>query len=138
MRAVVDTNVLVSGLLGCRSAPARVVEFLFLGRLAWLYDLRILGEYREVLSRPKFSHAIHPDDVEELGTLLERVGECVFPAPGAFPQAVSTDRDDLPFIEVALAGKADCIITGNMRHFAGAGTHVRILTPAQCLELLCG
>jgi hypothetical protein len=30
------------------------------------------------------------------------------------------DPDDLPFIEVALSGAADSLVTGNTRHFSGA------------------
>ena len=137
MRAVLDTNVLVSGLMRTHSAPARVVEFLFLGRLHWLYDDRILEEYRDVLSRPKFSRAILPEEVDDLLALLERTGEYVLPEAGCADGFQVLDPGDLPFIEVALAGVADCIVTGNTRHFQAAGERVTILTPAECLELLC-
>lgn len=137
MRAVIDTNVLVSGLMRSHSAPARMVEFLYLGRLQWLYDDRILGEYRDVLSRPKFSGAIFPDEIDNLLAFLDRAGDYVLPETNSTLDFPVIDPGDLPFIEVALAGMADCIVTGNTRHFQAAREHVRILTPAECLEILC-
>lgn len=51
MRIVLDTNVLVSGLLGVYTYPARMMDMVVLGRLKCVYDDRIMMEYREVLSR---------------------------------------------------------------------------------------
>ena len=121
-----------------QTAPARVIEFLYLGRLQWLYDDRIIGEYREVLSRPKFSSTILPGEVDELLTLLDRAGEYVLPGTDSIADLPVLDHSDIPFIEVAAAGAADCIITGNIRHFLNIRDRIRVLTPAECLELLCG
>jgi uncharacterized protein len=54
MRVVLDTNVVVSGLMRDRGTPAGVVNAV-LGdpTLMLLWDERILAEYAEVLARPK-------------------------------------------------------------------------------------
>jgi putative PIN family toxin of toxin-antitoxin system len=94
------------------------------------YDLRILSEYRDVLSRPKFPFAKEAiqaflDQVEKEGVVVS-----VMPLKFRFP-----DPDDAPFLEVALAARAEALITGNKRHFPKKeyqGT--RILSPAEFLE----
>ena len=55
MTIVVDTNVLVSGLLNPYGAPGQIVNLIAAGELSLAFDARILGEYRNVLLRPAFS-----------------------------------------------------------------------------------
>lgn len=52
--AVIDTNVLVSAMLKWDSVPGNVMEFVFNGLIIPLLNKRIMKEYKEVLSRPKF------------------------------------------------------------------------------------
>jgi len=53
MRVVLDTNVFVSGLLRPDGVPGQIVDYLLSGAFVVLYDDRTLGEYREVLARPR-------------------------------------------------------------------------------------
>jgi len=55
-RVVVDTNVLVSSLINEHGAPATVLALIESGRLLWCVSAPIISEYREVISRPKFSY----------------------------------------------------------------------------------
>jgi putative PIN family toxin of toxin-antitoxin system len=55
MRIVLDTNVLVSGLLNPNGSPAKVVNLALSGALQICYNPEILLEYREVLTRPSFT-----------------------------------------------------------------------------------
>ena len=112
MRIVADTNVLVSGLLSPFGPPAEVVRLATANRLQLPYDPRILAEYQQVLTRPGFSFA--PSRVEALLSLIEADGELVTAAPLAEPLP---DPDDEAFLAVAIAGKARCLVTGNLRHF---------------------
>ena len=52
---VVDSNVLVSALLSPGGKPAEVLRLLITGALQLCFDSRIVVEYEDVLSRPKFS-----------------------------------------------------------------------------------
>ena len=54
MKAVIDTNVLVSGLLKPYSYPGAIVRLLASGQIQLVYDARIIAEYRDVLCRPLF------------------------------------------------------------------------------------
>ena len=128
MRVVVDTNVLVSGLLNPFGPPGRAIDLMVAGEILVLYDDRILGEYRAVLHRSRFGFP--KVDVQELLEYLEREGESVMARPSKYELE---DPDDLPFLEVAMAGAADALVTGNVRHFRPRrGRHgVKVLTPAK-------
>jgi putative PIN family toxin of toxin-antitoxin system len=130
-RANRDTNVLVSGLLNPFGPPGRIVEMLIAGRLQALHDSRIIAEYREVLSRAELD--LDPQDV---GTVLEAIelgGEGILasdPLRAALP-----DPDDLPFLEVATAGRADALVTGSVRYFPPRERRgTTVLTPREMLE----
>lgn len=129
-RVVVDTNVLVSGVLNPHGPPGRIVDAILAGAITALHDDRILHEYRAVLSRPTFG--FRTLDVEALLVWIELEGE-----PIAAPSLKVTlpDPSDLPFLEVAAAGLADALVTGNVKHFRPKrGRHdVVVATPAAFL-----
>ena len=123
MRIVLDTNVLVSALMTPHGAPAAVVSNILAGRLALLFDERILDEYRAVLTRPRV--AFDPGQVDTLLGALEGGGSGI----GAAPLDIDwVDPDDAPFLEVAVTGQADALVTGNLKHFPN--NRVPIVTPA--------
>ena len=127
MRIVLDTNVLVSGLLNPHGPPGRMVDLVLGGQLVLLVDDRILQEYRSVLVRHAF--LFDPGDVADLVDFIAHESERVLAEPSGVR---IPDPSDLPFLEVALSGGAESLITGNVRHFPrrAAGTIVRIETPA--------
>lgn len=130
MRIVLDTNVLVSAFLSPDGAPAQVLTLVLGGEVDLLFDARILAEYEEVLARPRFK--LDADDVAEVLRQLEAEGERIAAAP---VERQLPDPDDQPFLEVALAGRADAIVTGNPRHFP-RGLGVDVLSPRALLERL--
>lgn len=123
MRAVVDTNILVSGLLGTGSPPSQVVMAIATDRIRPVVCAEIVAEYREVLARPRLR--IRPDHAAELLKLIEQIGDWVtVPAFAGLPPL--PDPDDWPFF--AAARVAACpLITGNVRHFP-AEVGVRVIT----------
>lgn len=131
MRIVVDTNVLVSGLLSPHGPPGRIADGLVAEELRALFDDRILDEYRDVLRRPRFG--FESRDVDDLLHQLLSSGEHVSAPPVS---VVLPDLDDLPFLEVAVAGGADALVTGNLKHFArGARLRANVVDPNRFLEL---
>ena len=132
MRVVLDTNVLVSALLKSTGAPAQVLEAVLEGRLVVVFDDRILEEYREVLARPKFARAIDPQAASAVIEFIVAAGERVT-ASGAAVTVV--DPKDAAFIEVALTGGVDAIVTGNQKHFP-ANVGARVLSPAELIASL--
>lgn len=140
MRIVLDTNVLVSGLLGLYSYPARIIDMICIGRLQCAYDDRIMTEYREVLSRPRFQTVISEKERQDILDYLARTGIHVVAAPLGKDATVAPDPDDLPFVEVALAAGAEFIVTGNVKHFSYVQDQtwgIRIVSPRDCYGLIC-
>jgi len=130
LRVVLDTNVLVSGLLSPFGPPGEIVRLVASGAVTLCFDARILAEYEEVLARPRFG--FDPDSVAALIDYLDFAGEMV--AAGPLPVRLP-DEDDEPFLEVAFACGADCLVTGNLAHFPeDTREGVTILSPAGFVE----
>jgi putative PIN family toxin of toxin-antitoxin system len=131
MIIVLDTNVIVSGILRPYSKAASILRLVATGAITLAYDLRIFSEYRDVLNRPKFAFA--KEDIDAFLDQVEKEGVLVSVMPLKFRLP---DPEDEPFLEVALAAKAVALVTGNKRHFPKKqyeGT--RILSPAEFLEM---
>lgn len=114
MRVVIDTNVLISAWLKPGSVPDRALSAIWKRGAVVVYDARIAEEYREVGTRPKF-RAAAPARLEELLTALLGRGE-ELAAVAAWDGAMA-DESDRIFVEVALAGRAHAIVTGNLKHY---------------------
>ena len=131
MRIVLDTNVLLSGLLSPSGPPGNIVRLITSGAVRICYDARILVEYRQVLLRPTFPFA--EIQVDSLLDQLEADGDLVaaLPLVDRLP-----DPDDEIFLEVALTGNAHCLVTGNLEHYPEPGRRgVRVVSPREFLEV---
>lgn len=111
MRAVIDTNVLVSGLLW-RGPPHRLIEQVRRGNLILVSSPALLDELADVLQRPKFRAILARSKVAPPSLLSEmrRLAEIVEPH-GAV--SVSRDPDDDVVLALAAAAQADIIISGD-------------------------
>lgn len=131
MIIVLDTNVLVSGLLQPLGSSGQIVRLVAAGELILCHDPRIMAEYREVLCRKKFR--FDPDRVE---TLLEQIRAGGVPVAARPLPVRLPDPDDEPFLEVARQGKARCLVTGNLKHYPpDARLGVEVIAPRPFIEL---
>ena len=131
MKVVVDTNVLVSGMLSRRGPPAKIVDAVSDGYLRLCFDGRILAEYRRVFARknPFFNEAAGARLIDD----IEAAGYSITAAPIA---TTVPDPDDKPFIEVAIAGRVDYLITGNLKDFPEKATRgVPVVSPREFVDL---
>lgn len=109
-RIFVDTNVFVSAIALPRSVPRQAVNRI-LDSDVLLFSKATITELVEVLCRPKFDHYVSPEDraiflgqlrtVAEFVPIIQLVREC-------------RDPKDDKFLEVALSGRADVIVTGDV------------------------
>lgn len=112
MKIVLDTNVLVSGLLSPFGYPARILGLAISGELVLCLDARIITEYTVVLRRPRFQF-----DQRKINLLLEQIeAEGIWVASKPLRRSLP-DPDDEAFLEVAVAANVDCLVTGNLIHF---------------------
>ena len=132
MRVVLDTNVLVSGLLSSSGPPAWIVEAVLAGELELALDMAMRQEYEDVLRRPEFDFS--PEAVDDLLAAIDQFGFHVAAAP---PCPVPLpDPDDEPFL--AVAGATDStLVTGNLKHYPPRSRHgVTVQTPRELVDRL--
>ena len=124
VRAVIDTNVLLSGLLWS-GTPHRLIEEVRAGTLTLITSSALLAELGEVIRRPKFRTILTRSGTDPERTLseLRRLAEIVDPRP--LPAPVSRDPDDDAVLALAVTSQADLIITGDADLLV-LGTHAGI------------
>jgi len=126
MKAVLDTNILVSALLTPNGNPARILDYVLNGTVVMCYDSRLIAEYLEVLLQPKF--AFNQKAINQVIDFILHSGVSVVPEPSTI---YFEDHDDKKFYEVAKSVQA-FIITGNIKHFPA---EPMIVTPAEFLNI---
>ena len=98
---VLDTNVLVSGMINPFAPPGRIVDLLRERELELTVDDRILAEYSAVLNRPKFRAYFTLQEVRDVVVFLEQNTHYTVATTRC---SDLPDLNDAPFLEVALAG----------------------------------
>ncbi|MGC8707576.1 putative toxin-antitoxin system toxin component, PIN family [Athalassotoga sp.] len=127
MNVVLDTNVLISGIINPKGIPADILNFVLNGRLILNLDSRILIEYDKVLRSPKFDFPkIY---TETLLQFIESESVLITPEP---IKADLIDPSDLSFIEVAIYRDVP-LITGNIKHFQNI-KNLKVYSPKDFLE----
>ncbi|MFO1266146.1 MAG: putative toxin-antitoxin system toxin component, PIN family [Rubrivivax sp.] len=142
-RAVLDTNVVLSALVFAGGSTARLRQAWQAGRLLPLVSTATAQELMRVLAYPKFKLDAQAQQ-ELLADYLPWAEAVAVPEP---PPRVPEcrDVDDLPFLHLAVAGRADVLVSGDADLLAlsrpGAPTRgprlrFRLLTVQAFLESL--
>jgi uncharacterized protein len=137
MRVVLDTNVVISRYLSPNEHPARIFQYWEEGAFTLLLSEPILTEYERVFSYPYIRQHLSLTD-QEIARIIEgfaTFSELVTPREQL--RVVDADPDDDKFIECAVSGKADYIVSGN-KHLSDIHEYegIQILTPAQFILVL--
>jgi putative PIN family toxin of toxin-antitoxin system len=113
VRLVLDTNIVVSGLLWESGPPARLIEAANAQRLELYTSTALLEELRRILSRRKFSPFVgaSPLSVDELVLGYAAIATVIVPA--AITPVITRDPDDDHVLACALAANADLIVSGD-------------------------
>ncbi len=131
LRAVYDTNIIVSGLLRKEGIPAFPLDLATQGHVKLILSQDILGEYEEVLLRPKFNFS--QKLIKRLLQKLRARGKVVKPKTTV---TVLGDIADNKFLECAISGKAKYLVTGNTRHFPfRAFRGINVVSPREFWEI---
>jgi uncharacterized protein len=130
-RIVADTNCLISRLLLPKSVPGQAVrQAVDHGIL--LVSEATMNELADVLARPKFNRYVSLEDRQQFLRLLGRVAEFV---ASVYSVRDCRDPKDDKFLEVALSGKADLILTGDADLLTlNPWRGIAILSPAKYLK----
>lgn len=101
-------------------------------------DYKIASEYRDVALRPEHLTAARrsAETVVSLITDLEGLAEPVRVV--SKPRPLSSDPNDDMVLDVAINGRADVVITQNVKHFAIAARRygIKVMSPAELLAIL--
>ena len=130
MKAVLDTNVLVSGLLSHAGPPGKLIDAIETGLLVPVFSEPILFEYLDVLLRPKFRF-----ERESITVLMEALYlSGILVNELEIDTSEFNDIRDVPFYAAAILGNR-VLITGNLTHFTLNGP-VEVLSPRLALDKL--
>ncbi len=131
VKAVLDTNVVVSGLLSGQGPPGQLLGLAASGQLTLAYDARLWAEYLDVLARPELE--IRPEEAHAILEVIEENGCLLTPPPWFHP--LPDPDDEAP---LAVASAAGCpLVTGNLRHFpAELRGGVQVMKPGEFLAFL--
>lgn len=128
---VIDTNVIVSGLLKSNSYPGLILSLIDLNIIIPLLHKDILNEYENVLKRPKFNFDYQK--VVEILTTIKSHG--IYVARTMLDEKL-IDINDQIFYEIVMEHRKEAesyLVTGNIKHFPNVKY---ILTPKEFIEML--
>jgi len=138
LRAVLDTSVVVAALRSRTGASNRVLELVARGKVRPLASTALFLEYEEVLRRPenRLATGMSEEDVEEFLAALASAAEPVEINFRWRPQL--KDPQDELVLETAVNGRAEALVTHNVRDFEPAARlfGLRILLPRGVLKEL--
>jgi hypothetical protein len=134
MRVILDTNILLSGILSPLGAPAKLLY-------AWerkIFTLvacdALIAEFRDVAGRPFFRARLRASVAELLAAGLRDFSFYCRDLP---PGPIAPDPKDSYLLAMAEAGQADFLVTGD-KELLSLRRHksTRIITPAAMIEIL--
>ena len=111
MKVVVDTNVVFAALANRKGAAFKIFQRFFRGQFDWITSPPILEEYRGVLN---LSQKVSTTSVHIFLHLLSKLSIMVEITGNL---EVCKDPDDNKFLETAMVGGANFLVTKNLKHF---------------------
>lgn len=109
MRLILDTNILVSAFV-FKSETANIVVRHAAKKHTLLFSESTFKELKSTLLKPKFAEIVELPTIRKFIINLFRIGEFIDPK---IKIAECRDPKDNKFLELAVAGNADCIVTGD-------------------------
>jgi uncharacterized protein len=135
-RAVLDTNIFVSGLINPKGAPAAILRALRSKQFILVSSPPINEEIVEVLNRPYIRDRYGLGDrIFDVSFILWELAELVVDLPEV---KVSSDPDDDKFLATADAGRADYLVTGDVGDLLRLQKYrdVTIISPREFVSVL--
>jgi len=139
IRVVLDANQFVSALLKPASSSAEILSLIRENKIKLVMSDAIISEIASVLLYPKIRKR-HHKNLEFITTFIKKLHSVAIITEGKLKtDMIKDDPSDNKYLECALEGKADFIISGDhhlkdLKSFKG----IRILEPAMFLEIIKG
>jgi len=111
MKAVIDTNILLSSLINLSGAPEKIRQRWLDGQFTLVTSQPVLFEYTSVL--------LHAPNIQaaDIQVLLEEIQTLALVVSISGSLRVCKDPDDDVFLETAVTACADFLVTKNLKHF---------------------
>lgn len=132
LRAVVDTNVLVSGTIQNSGHPSRIINAWRDGLFLLVSSPPILIEIERVLHYPKIKGKYNLSR-KQISLVLENIRKYSMITPGKLElNLIQEDPDDNKFVQAALEGQAQYIVSGDL-HLQKLRSYrdIRIVSPKE-------
>jgi hypothetical protein len=136
IRAVLDTNILVSGIISEHGTPRQIIQAWYRQQFTLLTSALLIAEVVRVLHYPRIqeTYRLSEEDILLVRDALLNDAEIL---EGLYQVARSRDPDDNLFLACALEGHADYLVSGDLhlleiKHYHG----VQIITSHQFLDIL--
>ncbi|MBI5042568.1 MAG: putative toxin-antitoxin system toxin component, PIN family [Nitrospirae bacterium] len=133
MRAVIDTNIFIAGLLNLEGGAAKIINHFKDNIFELVITHEVFDEYLRVIHL--FDNDIPPNKSEEL---LELIFEKAVKLESSSPEGICKDPDDEKFLSAAISGKAKYIVTKNKKDFPHNLSAVKIANVREFLNKLEG
>lgn len=136
MRLVLDTNVVIAGLLW-NGHPRHLLDLAINGDVTLFSSPALIDELAHTLNYPKFSQRIAAHCATTPSALTVRYSALVtLVTPSEVPRVIEQDADDDQVLACALAVNANLIVSGDkhLRSLGGAYQGIRIVTPAEAIH----
>jgi putative PIN family toxin of toxin-antitoxin system len=135
IRVVIDANVFVSAALKPHSKPAQIIDLVKEGKIALVISHTILEELKRVFRYPKIRKELCLTE-SEIDEALAEIAQAAILMPGKIQiRAIKDDPEDNRYLECAVEGQADFIISGD-KHLLNLKTYqgITIVTPMVFLD----
>ena len=136
MKAVIDTNVLIAGLLW-RGPPHALLEQVRAGIVSLVSSPALLAELADVIGRTKFDAILMRTNTSRERSLaaVRQLAEVIEPPP--LPQPVCRDPDDDHVLALAVAAKVELIVSGDNDLLSlESFESIAIVAPAQAVSII--
>ncbi len=127
MRVVLDTNVVISGLLW-HGTPRKLLDAARQHQIQLFTCHPLIEELDDVLSREKFAHRLALANVSRRTLITGYIALSILVEPAIISPVIEDDPDDDIVLACALAAQADVIVSGDQ--------HLLRLTSFQRIDIL--
>lgn len=137
LRLVLDTNIVVAGLLW-NGPPRRLLEAAIAGGVELYSSAVLLDELAHTLGYAKFAARIDSFGTSIAALVAQYTALVSLVAPASVPRVVVNDADDDHVIAAAVAARAELIVTGDRKHLLPIGSHqgIAIVEASEALRRL--
>ena len=137
IKAVLDTNVLISGLIVAQSPPCQILDAWLEGLFTLVTSLYLVEELVHVLSYPRITERLRLDEEELVAILDALLSKAEVTSGRLHLPGITRDPKDDFVVACAKEGEADYIVSGDQDLLVlGEYEGIQVVTPRQFVEIL--